>query len=62
MHPTTQRAAEELLAEANRLLQGNESLSEKDTIGVPSIFVDGVKELLEALLERHTIEKELEDK
>lgn len=59
MNPTSERSARELLAEAERLLEGNESLGKNDVIRAPVIFVDGVKELLEALLQEGIIEKSL---
>ncbi|UKE55285.1 hypothetical protein KFS84_05660 [Xanthomonas translucens pv. graminis] len=59
MHPTSERSARELLAEAERLLEGNESLGENEFIRAPVIFVDGVKELLKALLERAVFDKAL---
>lgn len=59
MHPTSERSARELLAEAERLLEGNESLGKNESIKTPVIFVDGVKELLKALLEQDVLNKAL---
>lgn len=60
MHPTSRRAAEELLAEAERLLEGNDSLSEQDTIKAPVLFLDGVRELLDALIKKDELNKVLD--
>lgn len=60
MNPASMRAAEELLAEANRLLEGNESLADHDTIRAPAIFIDGVKDLLEALIQAAIVNGNLE--
>lgn len=57
MHPTSRRAAEELLAEAERLIEGNDSLSEQDTIKAPVLFLDGVRELLDALIKKDELNK-----
>ncbi|WDJ75399.1 hypothetical protein [Xanthomonas campestris] len=59
MHPSSRRAAEELLSEAERLLEGNESLSDRETIKAPAIFVDGVRELLDTLIKKDNMNKAL---
>ncbi|CAD0326946.1 hypothetical protein CFBP498_19510 [Xanthomonas hortorum pv. vitians] len=60
MNPASIRAAKELLAEANRLLEGNESLADQDTIRAPAIFIDGVKDLLESLIQAAVVNGNLE--
>lgn len=59
MNPASRRSAEELLAEAERLLEGNESLSRQETIRAPVVFLDCVKELLHALIEEDDTYKAL---
>lgn len=60
MNPTSIRAAKELLVEAKRLLEGNESLADHDTIRAPAIFIYGVNDLLESLLQAAVVNGELE--
>lgn len=60
MNPASIRAAKELLIEANRLLDGNESLADHDTIRAPAIFIDGVKDLLESLIQAAVVSSNLE--
>lgn len=61
MHPTSERSARELIAEAEKLLQGNDSLDDWDEIKSPKIFIAGTKQLLEALLEKARLARKAEE-
>ncbi|WP_159252834.1 hypothetical protein [Xanthomonas phaseoli] len=61
MHPTSERSARELIAEAEKLLQGNESLDDWDEIKSPKIFITGTKQLLESLFENGKVAREAEE-
>lgn len=61
MHPTSERSARELIAEADKLLQGNESLDDWDEIRSPKIFISGTKQLLQALLVSEKVAREAEE-
>ena len=62
MNTNSRKMAEDLLEQAERLVDGYQEIGVDDKIHVPTSFVHDIKTLLHSLLERDVIAREIESK